>query len=110
MFYTYFQNNSKGFLDFFFDEGITDCVIIEASDHVTANKKAEKIGLYFDGCEKGIDCYCCGDRWVRAEEEEGKDFPYVYDDLVSEYVKYHDDEICIHYENGSMEWINVRNR
>lgn len=24
--------------------------------------------VYFDGCDDGLDCDCCGDRWYRADD------------------------------------------
>lgn len=41
-------------------------MVIEAHDTIHANARAEEIGLYFDGIEKGWDCECCGDRCYRA--------------------------------------------
>lgn len=65
-FFHFSQNNSGG--DFVFDEkvGISCHVVIEAKDGEAANAIAEGIGLYFDGCESGRDCDCCGDRWSRV--------------------------------------------
>lgn len=59
-FYEFNQNNSGGSFDFDEDAGITHIVIVEADSEGEAIKRAEGIGLYFDG--KG-DCPCCGDRW-----------------------------------------------
>lgn len=63
MFYEYNQNNSGG--SFFSDDlrGISHIVIIEADSPNQADAKAEDIGLYFNGCDSGMDCDCCGDRW-----------------------------------------------
>lgn len=65
-FFEFRQNNSGG--SFVIDEnaGISVVVIIEADTAKDANECAESIGLYFDGCEKGRDCDCCGDRWFEA--------------------------------------------
>jgi hypothetical protein len=49
--------------------------IIEANDLQQAIQIAEKNGIYFDGVSKGLDCDCCGDRWLNSPEE--------YDDLDS---------------------------
>lgn len=67
-FFDFSQNNSGG--SFVFDEqrGITHFVIVEAMDADHANSVAENIGLYFNGCESGNDCDCCGDRWSEAVE------------------------------------------
>lgn len=67
--YTYRQNNSFGR----FDEDMPIKMTIIADSKEEADTKAEALGVYFDGVEKGIDCDCCGDRWYRAyrdEEEE----------------------------------------
>jgi hypothetical protein len=62
-FYAYRQNNSGG--SFHIDEsaGISRCVVVEANSSDEADRKAIEIGLYFNGCEIGRDCSCCGDRW-----------------------------------------------
>lgn len=61
MFYCYGQNNSGGVFEITND--VTLNVVIEADSPDQADAKAEEIGIYFDGCELGIDCPCCGDRW-----------------------------------------------
>lgn len=50
MFYTYRQNNSGG--SFKITKKIKHFVIIEADSAKEANKKAEHIGIYFDGVKK----------------------------------------------------------
>lgn len=52
MFYTYNQNNSGGF--FKITKKIKHYVIIEADSAKEANKKAEHIGIYFDGVKKTL--------------------------------------------------------
>lgn len=66
MFYRFRQNNSGG--HFTENEEITASVYIEADNTYEANKIAENIGIYFDGCHSGIDCDCCGDRWYEADD------------------------------------------
>ena len=61
MFYTFRQNNSGG--DFHVDENVAHTVIIEGDTIEEITKRAQEIGIYFDGCENGFDCHCCGDRW-----------------------------------------------
>lgn len=69
MFYIYHQNNSSGY--FIQNEKVDLCVIIEALSQESANTIAEKeLGMYFDGVRKGMDCPCCGDRWIRAYTEK----------------------------------------
>ena len=79
MFFTYSQNNSGGSFVHDEDAGIANYVIIEASAFDEANAKASEIGLYFDGCQTGMDCSCCGDRWSTPWEEDGSSFPSIYD-------------------------------
>jgi hypothetical protein len=77
-FYHYRQNNSYGAFDF--TDKLTANVVIEADSPDQADKRAEQIGLYFDGCSSGIDCPCCGDRWYRASgtSYDSYEFPAVY--------------------------------
>lgn len=98
-FFTFSQNNSGGSFDFLPNRGISHYVIVEARDSDEANDRAERIGLYFDGCESGADCECCGDRWSRAWATEGKDVPMVYADEVAESTGDVAD-IYIHYADG----------
>lgn len=83
MFFTFRQNNSGG--SFQFDDKVTQFVIIEAEDANHANSIAESIGIYFDGCENGMDCSCCGDRWYPVSDYDGKYNPMLYDKHPSEY-------------------------
>jgi len=78
VFYNFRQNNSGG--GFIIDEkaGISVTVIIEADNAEDANSKALDIGLYFDGCDDGRDCPCCGDRWHGAWADEGDEVPCEY--------------------------------
>ena len=77
-FYEFSQNNSGGSFDHDRDAGIGYRVWIEANNADQANDLAEGIGLYFDGCDTGMDCDCCGDRWYRQYGEAGTDEPTVY--------------------------------
>lgn len=72
-FYSFGQNNSGGFWK---DPAIQ--LIIEASSYSEAEKIAYDYGVYFNGCDEGIDCECCGDRWSTSWNEEGFDKPGVY--------------------------------
>lgn len=82
MFFTYRQNNSGGVFDFDDRKGIGVAVIVEAASVAEANERAEAIGLYFDGCDSGIDCDCCGDRWSRPYGD-GTKKPEIYSTDVS---------------------------
>jgi hypothetical protein len=66
MYYEFRQNNSGGHFEESEDVGIT--VIIEACCFAEAKEKAEEIGIYFDGVQKGMDCPCCGDRWSEWQD------------------------------------------
>ena len=83
MFFNYNQNNSGG--SFVIDDDVAHYVIIEADTAEEANKKAEEIGIYFDGVDKGWDCYCCGDRWYPVWNYEGEKEPLIYGEPVAEY-------------------------
>lgn len=63
MFLTFTQNNSGGRYDVDHDAGISIEVIVEGLSRGDIYDRAETIGLYFDGCDTGRDCSCCGDRW-----------------------------------------------
>lgn len=100
-FYEFSQNNSGGSFDHDRDAGIGYSVWIEANNADQANALAEGIGLYFDGCDTGSDCACCGDRWYRAWSDKGHEKPQNYDGGevtggwgISSYV---------HYLDGTME-------
>ena len=78
-FFEFSQNNSGGSFHEDEEEGIGTCVIVEARDWQHANERARQIGLYFNGCDTGRDCSCCGDRWYRLwEGEEGDPIPSSY--------------------------------
>ena len=62
--YEFDQNNSGGV--FVMDDDVSIKVFIQSENAEGANQKAEEVGTYFDGCEKDMDCDCCGDRWYRA--------------------------------------------
>ena len=69
MFYVFRQNNSGGSWDIDELNCIGKIVIVEADNEDLAVEEALKIGLYFDGVKKGIDCECCGDRWDGRPDE-----------------------------------------
>lgn len=73
MFYHFSQNNSGGeYLNVF---GEHHHVVVQAESAEQANEIFESLGedFYFDGVEKEMDCECCGDRWYRVEDCDGKD-------------------------------------
>lgn len=73
-YFTFRQNNSGGsFIK------PAHNVVIEADSADDANHRAEAIGLYFDGCDDGMDCECCGDRWyAQCGNDSGSPEPMVY--------------------------------
>ena len=73
-FYNFTQNNSGGRL--ITNDKLSHRVFIEAIDKEEAFSRAESVGIYFDGCDSGQDCSCCGDRWSRYAHE--LTFPHRY--------------------------------
>jgi len=74
--YQFNQNNSGGSFDV--DDKLCHRLFIESDDLDKAISIAENLGVYFDGCENGVDCECCGDRWYRPWNDDGITFPYSY--------------------------------
>lgn len=75
-FWHFDQNNSGGVI-----RGPAYHVLVEATDYNHANYRADvELGLYFDGCESGMDCECCGDRWYRLVEDydNGYEVPSIW--------------------------------
>lgn len=64
--YMFSQNNSYG--RFEVDDKVCHRLYIEAETFDEAVEKAEELGCYWDGVEKGIDCPCCGDRWDKCNK------------------------------------------
>lgn len=60
------QNNSGG--SFVVNDKLTCRLFIEADTYEEAEGKAFGMGVYYDGCSKGMDCGCCGDRWYEGDE------------------------------------------
>lgn len=110
-FWTFNQNNSGGSFDFQPNDGITHFVIIEANDITHAMQRALDIGLYFNGCESGMDCSCCGDRWYKPYGD-GDEQPMVYDQPAANargwaWMK-KGKEICVHFLDGRKKWHGMR--
>lgn len=101
-FFHFSQNNSGGSFDQDIAAGITHHVVIEANSSQHANDRAEEIGLYFDGCEKGMDCDCCGDRWSPAWGP-GDAEPMIYGSPALDYEDmWMSDPVAIHYLDSRM--------
>lgn len=105
MFYTYTQNNSGGHFDFTPSAGISHHVIVEAENEREADERAEAIGLYWNGCDEGFDCDCCGDRWYSQQYygDDGSDEPTIHSQPVAD-AKLHKwingPEVYVHYLDG----------
>lgn len=106
MFYTFRQNNSGG--HFIINDYVSYYVIIEADSSRDANDRAERIGVYFDGCYTGEDCECCGDRWYSVDEYDATEVPMIYNDTIEEFVEYgirsvkSGESYChVYYKDGS---------
>ncbi|HET8731806.1 MAG TPA: hypothetical protein VFM34_11950 [Moraxellaceae bacterium] len=105
MFFTYRQNNSGGSFNIDSEAGISIFVVVEADSADDADRRAVDIGLYFDGCETGEDCECCGDRWSRAYE--GYDVPSEYGKPIADLL---DDKRRVHWEGSNpMAYIHYKN-
>ena len=107
-FFHYSQNNSGGSFDFNEEAGITHHVVIEAESAEEADQIGQGFGIYFYGCEDGMDCECCGDRWSGAYGN-GDAVPMVYGEPAQSANNYHrwmkaGKEICVHYKDGRKEW------
>lgn len=75
-FFEFSQNNSGGHFDV--DDKVTHRVLIEAESADEATRIAESLGMYWNGCDEGMDCPCCGDRWYAPWSNDGKVFPFAY--------------------------------
>jgi len=106
LYFEFRQNNSGGSFEVDLEKGISHYVIIEAKNYIEANQKAFDIGLYFDGCESGNDCPCCGDRWYASDESDGSAIPSLYGESVYELKpSYFNEYISIHRINKPIEII-----
>lgn len=76
--FKYDQNNSGG--KFIVNKNVCHRVFIEAENSQLADNIAERLGIYFDGVDSGIDCECCGDRWYGSDEIN---LPHRWDDGIS---------------------------
>ena len=75
-YFEFSQNNSGGSFDV--DDKLCHRLIIQAETEEQAVTKAEEMGVYFDGCQNGIDCNCCGDRWYSPSEVQIDKMAKVY--------------------------------
>jgi hypothetical protein len=112
MFYEFNQNNTGGRFDFDEEAGITHWVIVEADSESEAVRKAEEIGLYWDGCDAGMDCPCCGDRWSNYYINDSEK-PEIYGEPLTKNTfkkrglnTWMDEgrEACVHFKDGTKAW------
>lgn len=89
-FFAFQQNNSGGSFDV--DDKICHILYIEAHNYEEARKKAMDMGVYFNGCDIGLDCPCCGDRWSDYADEidltELSDRYHMKFEKISDYAQY----------------------
>lgn len=115
MFYTFSQNNSFGSFDFSEALGLTHHVVVEGDSSEDILERAKNIGIYFDGCDTGQDCPCCGDRWDEPwDADEFTEAPEVFGQPVDNFTGFSwmdkGKEICVHYKDGRKEWYGVNER
>jgi hypothetical protein len=93
-FFNFTQNNSFGV-----DDPPAKVVVVEAENAEDANKRVLEVdGVYFDGCDSGVDCPCCGDRWSsKWSDDLGDDVPSLWGDPL-EFAE--DGDVLIVYANG----------
>ena len=96
--FEYCQNNSGGYFDINPDRGIGPRVWIEAPDAAAADSIAGSKGVYFDGCDDGLDCSCCGDRWYGAHGK-GERKPEIDKDYDFDW----HDKVYLHHADGRIE-------
>jgi hypothetical protein len=103
-FFHFSQNNSGGISHN--NNNVSHHVIIEANSPKHANQLAIEIGIYFNGCQTGSDCECCGDRWSEQwGHEKGDTSPLIYGMILEKYEEYFTQEgevFChVYYLDGS---------
>lgn len=72
--YRFNQNNTGGKW-----QGPAMIVGVEAESVADALYIAPRFGLYFNGCDAGLDCKCCGDRWYEPQEYAREDIRGYFD-------------------------------
>ncbi len=119
-FYEFRQNNSGGSFDV--DDNVCKWMFVEASNSEQANDIAQTLGVYFNGCQDGMDCDCCGDRWNEADEQDaidlkeyGKSYSTTFatiedlsEMLVNEYCWGKDEFARVFYLNGDRKQIRKK--
>lgn len=118
-FYRFNQNNTGG--EFDVDDKLCGALYIEAMNAIQANAIAVELGVYFYGCDAGIDCPCCGDRWDKASEYDAVDLKKLSDSyynkefttiedyvqyITNKYERYTTPKARIFYLSGEVKEIN----
>ncbi len=110
-FYTFSQNNSGGSFVNDPKNGIGQYVVIEAKNAESANSIAQQIGIYFNGCDDGTDCQCCGDRWYSVDESDGSQTPSLYGKPIEETEEsMFRTKSFVHYLNGSIKEVLLKKK
>jgi len=104
MFYTFIQNNSGGFFDS--DDEVRQYVIIEGDTADEVIGRAKEVGIYFDGCQSGLDCSCCGDRWYEPYQDPTDEVPSIYGEPVTPAKENSDANVVIYYKDGTRSFGN----
>lgn len=107
-YYHFSQNNSGG--RWKVDDDFAEDVIITARTVDEANRRAEDVGIYFDGCNSDRDCNCCGDRWYPQYQESESVEPTIHGMSLSEYISDSSSgraKIIIHHSDGTRETLTA---
>ncbi len=115
MFYKFDQNNGGGY--FVTDENLCHRLFIEADNEHEAIEKAEELGCYWDGVNRGLDCPCCGDRWDFPDKLDSKHYAWEKHSNIEEFAQSLADryswtspDIRIFYKNGTVKEIYAREK
>jgi hypothetical protein len=100
-FWHFRQNNSGGLFDIDDSRGIGVDVWIEAASLEDAERRAEQIGLYFNGVQDGRDCDCCGDRWYAPWGDAGVEAPIINFDDQHQFSCHN--TVYVHHMDGVIE-------
>lgn len=98
--YEFDQDNSGGY--FVENDKVTHRVFIQALSLEDCITKAEALGIYFNGCDSGRDCDCCGDRWYKPYSE--LKFPIDW----SKGISFNNIEEYAQYLADKYAWYNIK--
>lgn len=99
-FFCFTQNNSGGV--FISDGDVAEFVVVEAADAADANRRAQAVGVYFDGVRDGRDCECCGDRFFPVfDGSRGDEVPSVFGEPVESFKPFYGSQrVVVHFASG----------